>query len=408
MAITLPPELASIFAAVSGMEWPQANEDDLRTAGDDYQTIADDIPKLKEYIVEIVNICLDRFEGEAADAFVASMRELVGQTGGTDYLGEAAKQAGELAGVAHDTANQVEYTKWMVIGQLIMLVAEILFDIFWAPFTFGESLLNITWEWALVREAIQIIFKWLLKSIAMHTFTGVAQSLLLDGVIQGVQFAQGHRHQWDGKATLQAFEFGLITGLVSGPLDLAGMGLGKMIGGAIGKSAGSIVGHELGGAMKDTLGHAGKGVLEGGVSAAGKWLDDTGAKAFARDVGNLMGAALPQIRQGFTKFGEGTIAEAFENRFARIFERHLGPVLGEETAEKLGRDFGRTFAQEWRGADAEVTASLRRLLHETPVSDTGVRALADTLPELAQHMNEGNTMFMVGHAIGEQLKEGAL
>ncbi len=408
MAITLPPELASIFAAVSGMEWPQANEDDLRTAGDDYQTIADDIPKLKEYIVEIVNICLERFEGEAADAFVASMRELIGQTGGTDYLSEAAKQAGELASVAHDTANQVEYTKWMVIGQLIMLVAEILFDIFWAPFTFGESLLNITWEWALVREAIQIIFKWLLKSIAMHTFTGVAQSLLLDGVIQGVQFAQGHRHQWDGKATLQAFEFGLITGVVSGPLDLAGMGLGKMIGGAVGKSAGSVLGHELGDAMKDTLGHAGKGVLDGGVSAAGKWLDDTGTKAFARDVGNLMGAALPQIRQGFTKFGEGTIAKAFEDRFARIFERHLGPVLGEGTAEKLGRDFGRTFAKEWHDADAEVGASLRRLLHETPVSDTGVRALADTLPELARHMNEGNTMFTVGHAIGEQLKEGAL
>jgi hypothetical protein len=428
MAIMLPPELASIFAAISGEPWPKANEDDLRTAGDDYQVIADDMPKLKEYIAELVNICLQRFEGEAADAFVASMRELVGQTGGDDLLGLTAEVAKDLAGAAHDTANEVEYTKWMVIAQLVVLVAEIAFDIFWAPFTFGESLVNITWEWALVREAIQIIFKWLFKSILMHTFAGTAQGLLMDATIQGIQIAQGHRHEWNTQLTVQSLEFGVIGGALSGPLDLVGMGLGKFLGGVLGRSAGSILGHELGDAMKGAE-HALEIGVRDGLSnlekdgarklateaakdalgdTAGRWLDKEGAKAFARDLGGVMGAALPQMRQGFTTFGKGTIAEAFEKRFGDIFAKRLGPVLGEETAGQLGRDFGRVFAKEWRNADVELSTELRDLLRTAPISDTGVRALADTLPELAAHMHEGNRLFQVGHALGEQLKEGAL
>ncbi|WP_285619310.1 hypothetical protein [Actinoallomurus iriomotensis] len=442
----LPPDLASIFAAVAGMEWPEANEDDLRAAGDDYQAIADDIPQLKEYIVELVNVCLQKFEGEAADAFVSSMRELIGQTGGTDYLGKAADVATELAKTAHDTANEVEYTKWMVIAQLVLLVAEIAYDIFWAPFTFGESLVNITWQWALVRETIQIIFKWLLKSITMHTFASIGESLLMDATIQGIQFAQGHRHEWDKKATLQSLEFGVIGGVLSGPLDLIGMGLGKVLGGIIGKSPGRILAHELGDAMKgaghileDTVGdsikhatgtvvkdvagdsieHATgkatkdlvddalKHTTETGVKdAAGKWPAGKGAAAFARDLGDVMGAALPQIQQGFTKFGKGTIAQAFEDRVAKIFGKHLGPVLGDETAGQLGREFGATFTREWRSLDTDLSAELRDVLSHAPLSDTGVKALADALPELAAHMHEGNRLFQVGHAIGEQLKEG--
>ena len=249
MAIMLPAELAKIFSVVTGMSWPEANEDNLRLAGDDYQVIANDMPKLKSYIVDLVNVCLQQFEGQAADAFVHTMRELIGQDGGKDQLSEAAAQALKLAKTAHDTANQVEYFKWMTIAQLVQLAFEIAFATFWSPFTFGGSMIPLAFEYAAVREAIWQIFKWLLKSIAMHTGMGVAGGLVLDGTIQSIQFNQGHRHEWDNSLTDQSLKFAVINGALSGPLDLFGMGLGKAVGGVIGKSAGSVFGHSLGDAI---------------------------------------------------------------------------------------------------------------------------------------------------------------
>src|SRR5206468_3972524 len=142
MAIMVPPALASLFSVVSGMPWPEANEDNLRAAGDDYQAIADDVPQLKDYIVELVNVCLQRFDA---------------------------------------------------------------------------SLEPLAFEYLFTREAIQQLFKWLLKSIAMHTIIGVASGAAMDGLIQGIQFADGHRTEWDKSLTFQSLEFGAISGALSGP-----------------------------------------------------------------------------------------------------------------------------------------------------------------------------------------------
>src|SRR3954452_955244 len=152
VSIMIPNQLASLFSVVTGMKWPEADEDKLRAAGDDYQVIADDIPKLKVYIVELVDLCLQRFEGEAADQFVMTMQKLIGQgsSGGPDRLGEAGDHAKELARKAHDTANQVEYFKWMTIAQLVQLAFEIAFSTFWSPFTFGASMVPLAFEYAVV------------------------------------------------------------------------------------------------------------------------------------------------------------------------------------------------------------------------------------------------------------------
>ena len=276
MAIMLPEPLAKIFGAVTGMSWPEANEDELREAWHLYQQFADDIPQLTDYIVELVNICLARFQGEAADAFVASMRDLIGQDGGADYLKQAQQQAQQLAGIAQDTANQVEYAKWMIIAQLVMLAAQIAFAIAWAPFTFGASLTSLAALYALVREAIMEIFVWLLKSIAMHTIIGVTGGLLMNTIIQGIQFAEGNRTSWDGSSLLQAIEFGAISGVLSGPMDLIGGGLGDALGGLIGKGAadalGDALGNEFGDALKSGIDDTIDNALKDGID---KGIDDT-------------------------------------------------------------------------------------------------------------------------------------
>ncbi|RSS83742.1 hypothetical protein [Streptomyces sp. WAC06614] len=417
MSIMLPPELAELFAVLAGGEWPEADESALRVVGDDYQAIADDIPKLTDYIVELVNVCLQRFEGQAADAFVAQMRWLIGQGGGNNHLGQAADHAKELAKAARDTANQVEYAKWSTIAQLVQLAAEIVFAIFWAPYTLGASLSGLSFQYLFTREAIRLILTWLRNQILLHTFANVAGGLFIDATVQLIQIGDKHRTDWDTAATLQALESGVVNGVIAGPLNLVGMGVGSVIGNAVGKSGGKVLGKELGAVMKGASKEAAP-ALAGAAAAApaaasrasGRWLGEGASKAFAKDIGSLMQATSTPLQTGFAQSGKGSIAGRFGQHMERAFEKHLGEALGTNEAKQLGREFGEAFTANWRRGGAENAALndvLHKVLDPSALSGGGVKALAESLPELAATMGNGNRMFQLGEVLGQHLVEGA-
>ncbi|WP_407916350.1 hypothetical protein, partial [Kitasatospora sp. NE20-6] len=89
-SIEIGDDFAAFFSKVTGMEWPRAREGVLRDVRDDYEALAADMPVLRGLIVELVSLCLTQFEGEAADAFVARMREFIGAAGGDDYVTQTA------------------------------------------------------------------------------------------------------------------------------------------------------------------------------------------------------------------------------------------------------------------------------------------------------------------------------
>ncbi|MER5352520.1 EndoU domain-containing protein, partial [Kitasatospora sp. NPDC002551] len=439
-SITVDKSTADFFSRVTGMPWPEIAEGDLREVRDAYQRIAEELPELRRLIAEVANKARQQFEGQAARQFSEQMRQFIGETGGADYITASVKTAEALAKCANDVATAAEYSKWMSIAQLVQLLVEIALAILWAPFTFGASLAEVTLKTILTREVLKQLMKFLLKTILLHTFAGIMSGLTMDLVIQNIQIGQGNRKEIDKDALKQAVLFGVIGGVISGPLNLIGMGLGKLLGRLLGRNGGRIAADKLTDfmingdrkALKEALEAAGKSGLkgvtagaEGGIgkigAVAGKsategttnWLDKSASRAFARDLGKLLESSDNVLRVGFEKAGSKA-ADRFSTRLSEIFEKHLGGVMkkegGSAAAKALGKDFGELFVTGWGKNTAEHAAlkvGLKGMMEVSgDFSERGVGALARRFVDIAEDMPQGNRMFHIGYAIGEQLKEG--
>ncbi|MFC5666685.1 EndoU domain-containing protein [Kitasatospora misakiensis] len=457
-SIEVNESTARFFTIITGMPWPEVKEGDLREVRDAYDRLAEELPALHDLIAKVAISCRRQFKGKAAVAFAYQMDSFIGLADGTDYVSAAEKTARALADCAGDVANAVEYTKWMAIAQLVQLLVEIALAVFWAPFSFGASLSGLVLKKLLTKVALTALMKYLLKTIAMHTFSGIVGGLLMDGIVQNLQIGQGNRKHIDKEYTKQAVLFGLIGGVLGGPLDLFGLGLGKLLGRLLGKSGGRLLADQL----SDYLVHGDlkglKGLLKtaaeaaeqaGGTGSLGKIAKEVAvksekelgkdvlaasekafaketftkkeAKAFARDLGNLMEAASEQLQAGFGKTGKNTLSEIFVKEMEQVFTKHLGKELGEKAAAKaLGREFGEAFAKNWAGkaeqavlkeaAGERVKDALGAALsHESAagkLSARQVRMLSEHLPELAQNLSQGNRGYHLGLALGNYLRGG--
>ncbi|HEY5837232.1 hypothetical protein, partial [Streptomyces sp.] len=492
MSINPPQQIADFFGFLTGMPWPEADEDLMRTVANDYYAVAEDLTILEGYIGQLVPIVLEHFEGDAAESYAAAMRDLIGEVSGPNTMHQTSQLSHDLGDAARNVANQVEYTKLMAIIQVVELLVQVLAAMFFSPFTFGGSFFNVALEFAFTREALKNLFIWLLRTIASQTFMGIAGGLFQDMIIQVYQLSSHHTDKWNTDSTIESLKQGALGGLLAGPLELFGQGAGKLLGKIFGKGAGSILSKKIESSLKagmnglensaehfaenvgKTVGHAAldgfngfvgteikslgkktvgelagaaaesgargaaKSAAEGAEQAAerdiaklaGKLGDEASQQAFAKDVGNLLGAAVPQIEAGFVRFGSGTIAEAFAERMGTVFEKHLAdaadPVLRGE-ANKIGRDFGEAFARNWGrlGADhSGLNDALSRALGGL-AEHRGLSALAHGLPELftpgqitgnavsklfqrmfEEHPLHGNTLYQLGHSVGEMLKDG--
>ncbi|WP_380283768.1 EndoU domain-containing protein [Kitasatospora purpeofusca] len=442
-SIEVNESTARFFTIITGMPWPEIREGDLRDVRDAYEQLHKELPELRALIAKVAIACARQFKGQAATTFTYQMNAFIGANGGDDYVTAAAKTAKALADCAGDVANTVEYTKWMAIAQLVQLIVEIALAIFWAPFSFGTSLSGLVLKKLLTKVALTALMKYLLKTIAMHTFSGIVGGLLMDGVIQNLQIGQGNRKEIDKEYTKQAVLFGVIGGVLGGPLDLLGLGLGKLLGRLLGKSGGRLLADKLSDYLvngelkslkgtlktaaeaaaksgeKGTLGTIGKETSKGLADEA---LKKAQAKAFARDLGSLMEASAEQLQAGFGKTGKGTLGGIFVKEMEKTFVKHLGEQLGKKGAGALGRELGEAFAEKWvgksqqsvlsRGAASEgLKEALGAVLTQEGNAGKGltahqINALGKHLPDLADGLTQGNKMFQLGLALGNYVQSG--
>ncbi|MFG2910187.1 protein-glutamine glutaminase family protein [Kitasatospora sp. NPDC048286] len=456
-SIHVSPGLAQFFHIISGMPWPESDEGLLRDVRDDYQALADDLPKLSGYILDAVQGCDKRLEGEAAKAFRQEWGKFVNTDESNDPLRKAGELCTQLADLAGKVANTVEYTKWMAIGQLIQLLFEIALAIAWSVFTGGASLAAVELKKILTREFLLWLVKKLLALIVMHTFGGVVGGLMLDAIIQGIQFERGDRHEWDKDLTKQAAIFGALSGAIGGPLSLLGMGLGKLLGprlsklfvesalndvikglaGGVGKdlaegvAAGALkgIGKDLGegvagGALKGIGKDLGEGVAGGALKGAGKeagegfgkLLGNEAAERFANGIAKLLKENSQYLAKGFKggrKVGMAT-GEKFVRELGELFEKELGKELGEQLARQMGEQIGKQFVQHSLKTVAKESSreALKEAL-ENIAKDGGkvgltpeLKLLVEKMPELAGGINKMDKMFHLGAVLGSQFESG--
>lgn len=391
--------------ALTGMKWPQANEDELRNAADLYDSVGDDYKQLDDQLVLLLQSIQNNFEGDAATAFLNLGKVIAG--GDSSFLDAAAEQSQTMAQVARDTANQAEYTKWMMLAQLIELLAEFMYAMAfsWVP-GFGEALLSgLSWRTLFTRLFLKMLIKELLKRIAQHVALGVGMGIAMDRIIQMIQIDQHHRDGFDNKLLLDAVKFGAIQGLVTGPLSLLAPGIGKWLGNKLGTGLSKLLTKELKTAFKtlEKVGGKGSGDL-------------------AKNVAKLLSEHDLSLTKGFTKVGGKEGAKAASDNFIKNMGKEFAKSpfngLTKEEARQVGKTWAETVTKHWSGPTKGAAEALSKELTKelsSKLDKTALKALADDLPQALMHVGfQGNKRFRLGmvgsgllvESVGQNLGEG--
>lgn len=195
----MPPELAWVARLAVGQAWPKGNEDNLHALGQAWNEAAQELKGISEQIGASGNGVLESVGGQVADEFRGFVTQL------ESTLPEMAESAGQLGKLGRHTAVQVEYSKYMILGQLILLAAQIAQWAFFAPEVIPLAV-------TAARVAVRMILRRLLISVA----TGVAMNVGLDVAVQTIQFLKGDRTEWSTDNTVSAVVSGAIGGAMGG------------------------------------------------------------------------------------------------------------------------------------------------------------------------------------------------
>ncbi|MDA2809211.1 hypothetical protein O4J56_01055 [Nocardiopsis sp. RSe5-2] len=378
MGMQPPDELRTMFMVLTGSEWPDADEDLLWELASVYGTTADRLDvDLPQFVLRVKNKVREEFDATAADFFDDSVNQFVG--GDRNYLGEGAAAARGLRDYLDNAATQVQYAKWMIIGQLIQLAAEIAWAIAMAPFTFGASLAKIPVFQAITRTIIGRVLFRLISELVQQMAISQMFALALDAIIQRIQIDQGNRASWDDELTEEAAKGALLDGLFGTGAAFGGSALAKKFDELLGNAAGPAIAKYLDdlfdgrGGSGGPGGPSGKGAGDGVGGAAGKGADDatggggtnsaggaghgTGTsgspgKGMADDLGGLFGDEADHLLAPYGKdagpgWSRPADLERFKDRMGDAFADGMGGALGRDRAERLGRDYADAFARNW-------------------------------------------------------------
>ncbi|MEU3307510.1 hypothetical protein [Nocardiopsis sp. NPDC006832] len=410
----IPDDLANLFYGLTGTKWPKVDEDRLRNMSDAYATVeyilATELPDL---IVVLRRKVQSTFDSRTTEYFENSLAQFT--AGERDYVGESAKLAGEIRQYAKDAANQVEYAKWMIIGQLIQLALEIAWAIATAKFTFGASLKMIPVFKFIKSVVIRRILNSLLWNLLSHLFIAQMFGVTMDLLIQRIQMDQGNREEWDKELTRMAAAGAFVEGLLSAGLSF---GADLFLSGRLGKLFGDNLpdpptppppvrdivpdppaGPAVRGPDPDSIatptprdtpdasptppprdqpGDGPEGppghVPQPPGSITPEFNRDL-VNLFARNSNEFLGAAQ---RPNTASVGMDH-ARRFVDRSGDMFAKHFGETIGDAAARNLGREYAETMLRTWN--TPRMTSSLDDVLGSAPLPQSTRDHLARDVPE---------------------------
>jgi hypothetical protein len=303
MGLEVPSWAAEIFHILTGDSWPAADEEvinDLATLwleiGNELMQWAPEVTRSARYLSDSGALV-----GEAQKALSAAVTQVTGD--GDLTLEKLAAGFDEMGSYLHQVALQTQYTKIVVLEELIILAAQIMYLIAMIPWTFGASAGGIAALQLFGRAFAIAAF----RELAIAITAGEVLQIGLDATAQLAQMAEGWRGSWDARLTKSA----AITGGLSGALGPLFGGLGHYPGKLIAKSLGSVVGsnagHEVGDWAAQVLKGAAHEYVTDGVSGLAQgqgWRPDLfSLTAGAADEGITSAASLGRRKVARSRHG---------------------------------------------------------------------------------------------------------
>ena len=202
MSIQIPPELNWVVEIAAGQSWPQGDEDQLSELGDVWYTTRDQLADVNAQIAPMADGLHDGVSGPAAEQFGAFVKQL------NDTMPVLVATTGQLGGMSKDTAVQVQYSKLMILAQLMWMAEQI---IEWSSTIWGLAVVPEI-------EAVgRLVIQQIAKRFAMSVISATAIQTGMDAAVQAFQmFVLKDRTHWDTSSTIGAVEMGALAGGVGG------------------------------------------------------------------------------------------------------------------------------------------------------------------------------------------------
>ncbi|WP_329398295.1 glycosyltransferase [Streptomyces lydicus] len=227
MGIQIPPEIAWAVSWAAGGDWPKPDEDHVRAIGAVWKGVSHELDRVAAAVDPVTARVLGSVKGAAASAF-GSFASRLRQT-----IPSMAGAADDIGTMSVNTAQQVEYAKYMILAQSAWLAAEI---VALASSFYGSALIPA--EITAVRINVQLILRRAFKAVVSAAVTQAA----MDAAVQGIQFLKGDRTEWDVQGTALGAAMGAMGGAIGMPISLAGSALAP-------KLSQTVVGHAVTGAV---------------------------------------------------------------------------------------------------------------------------------------------------------------
>jgi hypothetical protein len=317
MSMHVPDGVRGLFLVLTGEEWPSADEDQLGLLGRAWGKAATRVKhELEPQLTHAVNRIRTTFTGQAELGFADTMAPY--SVDKPYYIHSAVEQFLQAETFLEDTSVQVEYVKLISILTLIELLAEIAWAIAASPFTGGASMAWLEGVMEVVKFLMQRWWGRLFVRIVQAEVMGIAFQVAMDGLVQAIQLAEGHRKHWDTKLTIQSVGVGALGGAFAVPFNAIGHRLGHLLGSKLVTAFG-----------KDTA-----KLVDAATVASAKHVDDLGVKPIrevaediARTIDHLAGE--PVSNKWLMKTG---------TQFVNTIEEGLHEAFTEGTYAALSGD----------------------------------------------------------------------
>jgi alpha,alpha-trehalose-phosphate synthase [UDP-forming] len=268
MGLEVPSWAAEMFHILTGDAWPEADEDEINDLAQLWFSIGAELVRFAPEVTRSAQYLADSgaLVGEAQKALAAAVAVVTGD--GDLTLEKLAAGFEELGQYLHRVALQTQYMKIIVIEELIILAAQIVYLIAMMPWTFGASAAGIAALQIFGRQFAMAVMRQLAIAIA----TGEVLQVGLDAIAQLAQMAQGRRKsgEWDWGLTTSASVTGVVGGVLGPVFELLGHLPAKWLA--------KKIGHNLADVGSRMLEGAGHEYLTDGVSGFvqnGSWNPDT-------------------------------------------------------------------------------------------------------------------------------------
>ncbi|CRZ17740.1 toxin glutamine deamidase domain-containing protein [Mycolicibacterium neworleansense] len=214
MDIEIPPDLQWV-SYLAGGEWPQGSETRTRRIGEHYQAAAEAMQELIPELSRVRGETMSVLFGDTAEAAERQFAMLFDGDYTVDKLAEGVSGMGEGA---TNFGTEIEYSKLSIIVGLALAAAEISYCLSMSGPTYGASTAAIpVIEQTTVITIRQIVLaalrrvaakmgelltktmmKRLLHETGQEAVEELAQGLLQEGIVQGIQANEGHAdYRWD-------------------------------------------------------------------------------------------------------------------------------------------------------------------------------------------------------------------